>query len=154
MGHLKVVGALAWATPIAACLGDSANDLPPVAGLVDQREIQFEWPWCDAELPRVRECGEFGSLSEIGGVIAEESVCTLVSALQEWLAARSWNMVDTVKVCRTDWFDVASVRDSSSSERQPTWSTYLVADIPERRTSVNVFLNEETEEITFRVNSR
>lgn len=138
----------------AACAQDPLAGLPPVAGRVAPTAIEFDWPWCDARIPPLTDCGEFGSVSDIGGFISEQTVCSLVVAMQEWLAARKWDRVENVKVCRTSqWVYPPKLGESIALDRPKVWTTRIEADIPEHSIRLRVFLREDSGEISFDIDT-
>jgi hypothetical protein len=89
---------LLWS--LAACASDPLAELPPVASLSDTGGTVFHWPWCAWEIPPLYDCGEWGSVSDIGVHVSEQQVCTLVGALRASLSEAKWSEIAEVQVCR------------------------------------------------------
>lgn len=140
---------VALAVSVISCDRGGLENLPPVAGRVDQTEAQFEWGWCEASIPVLHNCGEFGSVSDIGKAISESHVCSLVVKMQEWQSQRGWTDVENVRVCRTSrWIEPPEPGRPIGLDHPKLFTTFLQGDFPEHNLSLWVVLHEESGEIT------
>ena len=150
MLRFSVVVVIAPFTMAPACAWDPLESLPAVAARTGGAGAELDWPWCKARIPPLSDCGEFGSVSDIGGAISEQDVCLLVGAMREWLAERKWDKFQNVRVCRTSqWVVPPNPGETISFDRPKAWITHIIADIPEHSMRLWVFLKEESGEITF-----
>jgi hypothetical protein len=138
----------------AACAGDPLESLPHPAGLHDETQWRFDRPWCEVEIPPLTDCGEFGSVSDIGDFISEKHVCSLGTSMRGWLAKREWESFENVRVCRTGkWIDPPEPGESIARDRPRIWWTHIKVDIPERGLHLWIVLDERTGEIAFHVDA-
>ena len=91
--------------------------------------ITVNWPWCGVEVPPLLDCGEWGSISDIGKTIEPETVCRLVEALKGCLPQDEWEGVERLSVCRREG------------------ATYIMAYQTDHQVDL-VVLDEETGEVT------
>ena len=78
------------------------------------------------------DCGEWGSVTDVGGYIKEEIVCRLAEEMKRCLDPDDWVRIEGIKVCRT---------------ASPIPMVYIIADLPDLRGQVYVWYYEETGEV-------
>ena len=123
---------------------DPLENVPPVADPADRPQSQVDWSWCETEMPPLEDCGEWGSVSDIGGSVRAEDVCKLGIALREYLVTRNW---------QDSPINVRVWRAYKPSTNQQFGLTHLRVAIPDKVLSLWVVLDEETREITVYVDT-
>ena len=85
--------------------------------------------WKGRAVPPLLDCGEWGSVSDIGKTIEPETVCRLTEELEACLPSDEWQSVEGLSVCRREG------------------ATYIMAQHRDHEIDW-VTLNEETGEVT------
>lgn len=124
-----IVHALMLILPFCGCASEPVEDLqvprlmeglPQVPNVPSSEAVQFEWPWCDVRVPPLSDCGEWGSVSDVGSGISAELVCLLAAGVKERLTEREWSGLPEFRVCRTQthtW-----IRGDLPGEKREVWA--------------------------------
>jgi len=115
---------------VVTCAPEPPADLPPIA---KPDFTIVDWPWCGVQVPPLMDCGEWGSITDVGNYVKEEAVCRLAEEMKRCLNPEHWERIEGIKVCRTT---------------SPIPRVYIVIVLPDLLGSVWVLYDEETGEVT------
>ena len=125
------------------------EDLPPVSR-PSPEAVQFDWPWCDVQVPPLADCGEWGAVSDVGASVSPEYVCLLTGGLKKRLTNGEWSSLPELRVCRGTAPQQSPGPPPTASLGRSVWHTWLRGRLP-KETEVWAILDEDSGRIVYDV---